>query len=222
MPGLASAKGAGGIHPPDLSVPEPAQQRVLHLLEPTHPSWLEAACSDLPGLLVDHAHCEIKAAQSALALIGRFGTDAPEMIAPLSDLAREETAHFRQVHARLEARGVDLGKPEADAYVKALMKMARQDHKETPILLDRLIVSALIEARSCERFKLLAEGLSGIEPELADFYRGLMAAEARHFTLFSGLAEARFGSEGRRRLSVLAEREAEVAAQLPLGPTVHG
>ena len=170
--------------------------------------------------MLDHAHCELKAAQSALAIVGRFGADAPELITPLTDLAREETQHFKQVCTELEQRGRHLNKPESDAYVAALMKAARSDEKKQPILLDRLLVSALIEARSCERFKLLADGLNN--ERLSEFYRALMAAEARHFQLFSGLAESIFGAEARTRLRVLAEREAEVAEQLPLGPQVHG
>lgn len=170
--------------------------------------------------MVDHAHCELKAAQSALALVGRFGADAPEIIEPLSALAREETAHFREVHQRLEARGASMGKPESDDYVQKLQKAARRDHDKAPILLDRLLVSALIEARSCERFQILAEGLP--DEGLASFYRGLMAAEARHFALFSGLAEQVFGQGARARLADLAEREAEVVENLPLTPTVHG
>ena len=192
---------------------------MLHLLQPTNPRWVEAATGDLPGLLADHAHCELKAAQSALSMVGRFGDEAPELIEPLSKLAREETAHFREVCGHLEQRGAGLGKPAKDEYVQALRKAARADG-EAPVLLDRLLVSALIEARSCERFQVLADGLA--DAELAGFYRGLMAAEARHFTLFRGLAEARFGAEARRRLARLAEREAEVAHALPLGPTVHG
>jgi len=192
---------------------------MLHLLQPTDPRWIEAARDDLPGLLADHAHCELKAAQSALSMIGRFGGEAPELVAPLSKLAREETAHFREVSEHMEDRGVSLNRPEKDDYVVALRKVARSDG-QAPALLDRLLVSALIEARSCERFQVLAEGLE--DETLATFYRGLMAAEARHFTLFRSLAEARFGAEARRRLDRLAAREAEVAHALPLGPTVHG
>jgi tRNA-(ms[2]io[6]A)-hydroxylase len=124
------------------------------------------------------------------------------------------------VHEHLVARGAPLGKPEVDEYVKHLQKAARVDHDEAPALLDRLLVSALIEARSCERFKLLAEHLP--DAELADFYRALMVAEARHFTLFRGLAEARYGIDARTRLERLAAREASIAHHLPLGPTVHG
>ncbi len=193
---------------------------MLHLLEPTNPRWVDAAAEDLTGLLMDHAHCELKAAQSALAIVGRFGADAPVLIEPLSDLAREETAHFRQVYALIGEHQGELGKPEKDEYVADLMKAARSDEKKEPILLDRLLVSALIEARSCERFKLLSEGLPS--EQLRTFYQGLMAAEARHFRLFSGLAESIFGIDARHRLAELARREARVAHALPLGPQVHG
>lgn len=198
---------------------------MLHLLQPTDPAWVDAAAADVEGLLADHAHCELKAAQSALAIVGRFADEAPELVEPLCDLAREETQHFRQVHDRLKARGRDqqpaeLGKPEPDAYVNALRKAARAERPHAPILLDRLLVSALIEARSCERFKLLADHFP--DGDLRTFYRALMEAEARHFTLFRGLAEARFGADARRRLTRLAEAEAAIAEDLPLGPQVHG
>ena len=193
---------------------------MLSLLEPTDPSWVQAAEADLDGLLRDHAHCELKAAQSALGLLGRFGGEAPEIIEPLVALAREEAQHFEQVHAELAQRGAELTSPASDPYVQGLRCAACEDHREAPVLLDRLLVCALIEARSCERFKLLSERLGS--ERLRDFYRGLMASEARHYGLFRGLAEARFGALARARLGVLAAREAAVAAHLPLGPTVHG
>ena len=191
---------------------------MLHLLKPTPASWLEAAAADIDALLADHAHCELKAAQSALSLVARFGGEHPGLVEPLSALAREETQHFRLVFDRLRGRGASVGVPARDEYVGALRQAAKVD-AEHP-LLDRLLVCALIEARSCERFKVLSEGLD--DTALADFYAGLMAAEARHFTLFAGLAEGLFGRAARARLSILSEREAEVADRLPLGPTVHG
>lgn len=194
---------------------------MLNLLHPTDPSWVEAAQADLNALLLDHAHCEIKAAQSALALIGRFGADVPAIVEPLADLVREETAHFKEVHDRLKARGLTMIKPEKDTYVAGLMKAARSDETREPILLDKLLVSALIEARSCERFKLLSEGLN--DHALSEFYHALMVAEARHYRLFFDLASVSFSSHvAKARLKILAEREAEVAHHLPLGPTVHG
>ena len=208
-----------GVHPTEEGRDSDARF-MLNLLEPTPTSWVERAYESLPQLLSDHAHCELKAAQSALSMVGRFGGEAPELVAPLVALAKEETQHFHMVHERLEAVGEPLAMPAADQYVRRLRKVARQDHGEAPPLLDRLLVSAFIEARSCERFKCLAEGLP--DEGLRDFYRALMASEARHYRLFSGLAEQRFGAQARDRMKRIAQREAEVAADLPLGPTVHG
>jgi tRNA-(ms[2]io[6]A)-hydroxylase len=194
---------------------------MLGLLQPTDPCWVDAVEGDLDGLLSDHAHCELKAAHSALSLVGRFGGEAPELVGPLVELAREEAGHFESVQRRIAARGGRLQPRASDGYVRALRRAAGDERGAAPDLLDHLLVAALIEARSCERFKLLAERLP--QDELAGFYRELMASEARHFTLFSGLAETRFGAaESRRRLRLLAGREAEIAEGLPLGPTVHG
>jgi tRNA-(ms[2]io[6]A)-hydroxylase len=195
---------------------------MLGLLERTDPSWVDAAQRDLPGLLSDHAHCELKAAQSALSLLARYGGEQPALVAPLSALAREETQHFRQVEQRLKARGATLGLPHSDAYVSELQSAANKSRpNESPALLDKLLVSALIEGRSCERFRLLSEHLK--DAGLRRFYRALMAAEAKHFTLFFGLASDAFGEEGTRaRFETLAAREATIARKLPLGPTVHG
>lgn len=194
---------------------------MLGLLTPTAPLWAERAEEDLPRLLADHAHCELKAAQSALSLLARFGGEMDELRAPLVALAHEETEHFAQVMDRLSAKGGTLPLPGIDEYVSALRKASNEDRGGYPALLDRLLVSALIEARSCERFKVLSEHLK--DAGLRAFYRDLMASEARHFALFRGLAESRFGeAEARARLRTLAEREGRLAASLPLGPTVHG
>ncbi len=198
---------------------------MLGLLAPTDPSWASAVTRELPGLLVDHAHCELKAAHSALAMVGRFGGEAPEIVGPLLELAREETEHVRLVEEKLRERGETLGMPRADQYVRALRGSAAEIGETSlgraPPLLDRLLVSALVEARSCERFKVLSEHLD--DAGLRSFYRELMASEAAHFRLFTRLAEDRFGASGvRARLAALAQREGEIAASLPLGPTVHG
>jgi tRNA-(ms[2]io[6]A)-hydroxylase len=195
---------------------------MLGLLKPTDPAWVQAAGADLDALLCDHAHCELKAAQSALSILGRFGGEAPALVDPLSALAREETQHFAEVERKLRTRGAALQKPRADDYVVQLRAAARRDHHAgTPALLDRLLCAALIEGRSCERFRLLSEHLA--DAELRSFYRSLMTAEARHFTVFSTLAAECFGAdESRSRFAILAEREAAIADRLPLGPTVHG
>jgi tRNA-(ms[2]io[6]A)-hydroxylase len=195
---------------------------MLGLLKPTDPTWVHAAEADLPSLLQDHAHCELKAAQNALSLLARFGGEVPALVEPLSALAREETSHFAEVERELRGRGVRLAAPRADDYVVALRagaKRAREDGQ--PPLLDRLLVAALIEGRSCERFHLLSERLG--DAGLRRFYRELMTAEAQHFTLFTGLAAECCGKDdSRRRFATLVQIEAQVADRLPLAPTVHG
>lgn len=194
---------------------------MLGLLAPTDPSWVDAVEADLASLLVDHAHCELKAAHTALALVGRFGGEMPALVAPLLALAEEETDHVRQVEARLRERGRTLGMPRTDDYVVELRRGARSDASSTPALLDRLVVSALVEARSCERFRLLSERLR--DASLRSFYRELMGSEAQHYRLFVRLAEDAYGAAAaRERVATLAAREAGVASRLPLGATVHG
>ncbi len=193
---------------------------MLGLLQPTPATWVEAAEADLDRLLRDHAHCELKAAQSALSLVARFAGEAPDLVEPLTALAHEEAEHFAAVHERIRERGGAMALPDSDDYVVGLRAAAKREPAAHP-LLDRLLVSALVEARSCERFHLLSQHLGGAA--LRAFYRELMASEARHFRLFTRLAEERFGeSDARARLECLALREAEVARRLPLGPTVHG
>jgi tRNA-(ms[2]io[6]A)-hydroxylase len=193
---------------------------MLSLLTPTDPLWPEVAAANLPALLADHAHCELKAAQSALSLLARYGGEASALVEPLTALAREETEHFSQVHEQLAQREMALQLPTTDTYVTRLSAAARKG-REAPALLDRLLIAALIEARSCERFRLLSEYLPDLG--LRAFYRELMASEARHFRLFSSLSATCFGNDASRaRLTVLAAREAEIVRQLPLGPQVHG
>jgi tRNA-(ms[2]io[6]A)-hydroxylase len=200
---------------------------MLGLLARTDPAWADAAQADLAALLSDHAHCELKAAQSALSLLARFGGELPQLIEPLTALAKEETEHFHEVQQKLSALGGTLSRPRTDNYVRELQAAAREERREdgdeqtVPALLDRLLVCALIEGRSCERFRLLAERLS--DPSLRGFYRELMASEAKHFRLFCSLAEQSFGAEATRaRFVTLAEREAKIASKLPLGPQIHG
>jgi tRNA 2-(methylsulfanyl)-N6-isopentenyladenosine37 hydroxylase len=195
---------------------------MLSLLTPTAPQWVEAAKANLPALLSDHAHCELKAAHNALSLVARYAGELPALVEPLTALAREETEHFAMVHQRITQRGLRMELPYSDTYVARLTAAARQSHHDgQPPLLDKLLVAALIEGRSCERFRLLAEHLD--DSALAAFYRDLMASEARHFALFSSLAADCFGkAESRARMTTLAAREADIVASLPIGPQVHG
>jgi tRNA-(ms[2]io[6]A)-hydroxylase len=188
----------------------------VKLLSRTPPGWIAVALSDLDALLDDHAHCEKKAAASALSLIVAYpGHD--ELVRRLSALAVEELQHFRMVHERLIARGRSLGGDKGDPYAQRLLHLARPNRGR---LTDRLLLLGLIEARSCERLGLLGESLS--DPELARFYRQLAEAEERHAEMFLELAavyEERASVE--KRLEELARAEAEIAAVLPLLPRIH-
>ncbi len=151
---------------------------------PTPAAWLAAAGERLPELLLDHANCELKAASSALALIYRYpGRD--ELVWRMSRLAREELRHFEQVRRLMAARRIPFRRLSASRYASTLHEAVR---REEPLrLVDSLLVGALIEARSCERFAALVPLLPG---DLADFYRGLLRSEARHFEQYLAFAEA--------------------------------
>jgi tRNA-(ms[2]io[6]A)-hydroxylase len=190
---------------------------VLHLASETDADWTRRALAGIDEVLLDHAHAEKKAASGALTLIFRY-PDRPQLLAPLSALAREELEHFERVLAQLERRGVDYGRQRPSPYAGLLQGAVRSF--EPARLLDTLLVSALIEARSCERFGLLAEAVD--DPELAALYRGLLASEARHHALYVELAERVQGRpEVRERLAELAEHEAQVVAEAPPWPRLH-
>jgi len=172
--------------------------------------------SDLDSLLDDHAHCEKKAAASALSLIVAYpGHD--ELVRRLSALAVEELQHFRMVHERLLARGRSLGGDKGDPYAKKLLSLARPNHGR---LTDRLLLLGLIEARSRERLALLAENLRDLE--LARFYQQLSEAEARHAEMFRELAEVYDERDAvEERLWALARAEAKIVESLPLLARIH-
>ncbi len=175
------------------------------LAERTPERWLDEACGRLPELLLDHANCELKAASTALALIYRYpGRRA--LADRMSRLAREELRHFEQVLRMLDAFAVPFEKVTASRYAAKLNEAVRVH--EPGRLLDKLLVGALIEARSCERFAALAPRLP---PPLADFYRGLLASEARHFEHYLAFARAETGTDPtafEHRLSELKSIEA--------------
>lgn len=191
---------------------------MLGLCVDTDPVWVNVVEDNLPELLQDHAHCELKAAQNALSMVARFGSEAPMLVQPLTSLAREEMEHLEAVFSKLPKGQWNY--PSRDAYVHRLRKAATKD-QGVPPLLDRLLVAALIEARSCERFRLLADRLK--DASLRVFYHDLMASEARHHRLFLGLAESLFGfAASRERHGDLADREGAIVRQLPLGVAIHG
>ena len=200
---------------------------MLGLLRETDPAWATNAVSGLDRLLPDHAHCEMKAASNALALSARC-FEEPRVMRALVEVAEEELAHFKQVLGLLEARGVRLGTPEEDWYAAELRRRSsasRARHDSVAIVVtDRLIVGALIEARSCERFKLLREALQPTDAALAAFYGELLASEARHYRTFLDLAVIMSGAASYvdERHAAIAHLEAVVVAELRNEPTIHG
>jgi tRNA-(ms[2]io[6]A)-hydroxylase len=198
---------------------------VLCLTTTTDPRWADIALADLPTALADHAHCEMKAAANAMSLATRWPA-TPRVARALTDVAEDELRHFREVLALLEARGIELGRPESDAYATDLRRASNATSEKTPhgSLADRLLVGALIEARSCERFHLLAAALAKRGDGLAAYYEGLFACEAGHYTTMVELAIEIHGDERhvRERLAELARAEGAIAARLGTRPTMHG
>jgi tRNA-(ms[2]io[6]A)-hydroxylase len=190
---------------------------MLHLRCPTPPAWLDYALSHLDEVLVDHAHCEKKAAATAISLLTSY-PDNPALAGAMAALAAEEAEHLRRVVNALHARGLTLGRDPGDDYARQLLGHLRGGPDDR--LLDRLLVSACIEARSCERLKLLAEHVT--DPELQLLYRDLFAAEAGHFVLFTELATRLFGADRTKaRLDALLEFEAAIVRGLPVRAVVH-
>ena len=191
----------------------------LPLRAETPPEWTEVARSQIGALLADHAHCEQKAASMAIALIGRF-PDHPGLARAMLALAQEEMSHFRQVLDRIEARGETLTKPLPDRYVRALRDWAFRHRGGIGALGDLLLVSAFVEARSCERFRLLARAFDG--EDLGVFYGHLAEAECRHWERFRNLAlETEKRDHVLTRLEEMAEAEARIVLSQPIEPRMH-
>ena len=190
---------------------------MLHLVSTTGPAWLARALAHLDEVLVDHAHCEKKAASTAVSLLFRYPERA-ELLGPLARLAREELEHFERVLEHLVARGIPLARQRPSPYAAELMAAVRAE--EPARLLDTLLCMALIEARSCERLQLLAESVP--DATLSSFFTSLLASEARHHGTYVALAERVAPPPAvRERLAVLARHEAEVLERAPDLPRLH-
>ena len=158
---------------------------MLGLKLPTDQRWVNIVEKNIHEILVDHAFCEQKAASTAMSFIVLF-SEHTELVQAMIGLAKEEMSHFKMVHDLIIERGETLGRDRKDAYVNTVMQFFPKGGSRTDFLVHKLLYAALIEARSCERFRLLSEQLK--DPKLADFYKKLMISEANHYTLFLGFA----------------------------------
>lgn len=195
-------------------------KNILGLQLPTDPRWVDLARISLEDILTDHAYCEQKAANSCISLIQRY-PDKDKLVNSLAPIVTEEWGHFRQVLAELQKRGWRLGKQRKDIYVNKLLEFQRKGGSLDDRFLDQLLTMALIEARSCERFKRLSEGLP--DDYLRNFYRHFMESEAGHYHLFIDLAESYTDkSTVRARWKQWLEYESELMRQMELrGDRMH-
>lgn len=202
---------------------------MLCLRAATDEAWAREAIKDLDAVLVDHAHCEMKAATNALSLVVRHPADL-ELVRALTAIAQEELAHFDRVVEFIGRRGLALGVPPVDDYAAQLRRaMNALPVSDLPLVTNRLLVGALIEARSCERFKLLLGALPSDTPDdLRAFYQELFECEAKHYREYVDLAKRSAGSLAHlveARLDLLAEAEARIVRALGENDTrgsVHG
>lgn len=193
---------------------------MFRLKHSTDPLWAELAQQNIEEVLTDHAFCEQKAASSAISLIAHF-PEHTELVIEMAELVREEMEHFQRVHQFILNRGYQLGRERKDHYVNDLMKMVRKGEGREKNLLDRLLFAAMIEARSCERFKVLSETIQ--DTELAAFYRELMQSEATHYTLFIKLARRLCTHEDvDARWNEFLEYEGSIMANYGTKEHIHG
>lgn len=197
--------------------PDHGMQTIKFLQQPTSNAWIEQAIANLDTILLDHSHCERKAAGVALNLIFRYPSSV-KLVRTLTTIAQEELEHFEQVNQWLDRRGIPLAPLTPPPYGAGLRAKIRR--YEPDRMLDSLLVSGLIEARSHERLGLLAAHCP--DPELAQFYRGLMASEARHYGIYWTLATTYFDrSIVTQRLEELAPLESELLSTLHPQPRIH-
>lgn len=195
-------------------------KNILGLQLPTDPRWVNLAEKSLEDILTDHAYCEQKAATSCITLIQRY-SEMEKLVTELSPIVTEEWGHFRLVLAELHKRGLKLGKQRKDEYVNRLIEFQVKGGDREDRFLDQLLTMAMIEARSCERFKRLSEGLN--DDYLKSFYRRFMESEAGHYTLFIELAETYLDKvKVRKRWKEWLEHESVIMGELEVrGDRIH-
>jgi tRNA-(ms[2]io[6]A)-hydroxylase len=193
---------------------------MLGLKLPTDPRWVNIVEKNIDAILTDHAFCEQKAASTAISLIVSF-PEYTDLVKEMTALVREEMSHFKMVHDIIISRGQVLGRDRKDDYVIALLGFFPKGGSRTTQLVHRLLLAALIEARSCERFRLLSEALE--DPSLREFYKKLMISEAGHYTMFLRLAR-QYGerTEVDQKWNSLLEFEAQIMKNLGNQQLIHG
>ncbi len=193
---------------------------MLGLKLPTDPRWVNIVEKNIEEILTDHAFCEQKAASTAMSLIVSF-PEYTELVQEMIALVKEEISHFKMVHDRILERGWVLGRDRKDAYVNKLVTFFPKGGSRTTQLVHRLLYAALIEARSCERFRLLSEELE--DKELSQFYHKLMVSEANHYTMFLGFAR-QYGDrkEVDAKWQKLLDFEAQIMKDLSKSEAIHG
>src|SRR5690606_18182196 len=193
---------------------------MLGLKLPTDPRWVNIVEKNIEDILTDHAYCEQKAASTAISLIVGF-PEYTELVQEMIALVKEEISHFKMVHDRILDNGWTLGRDRKDEYVLKLITFFPKGGSRTTQLVHRLLYAALIEARSCERFRLLSEELE--DKDLAEFYRKLMVSEANHYTMFLRFAR-QYGDrkEVDKKWQDLLDFEADIMKDLGKKETIHG
>jgi tRNA-(ms[2]io[6]A)-hydroxylase len=193
---------------------------MLHLKLETDPRWVNIVESNIEEILTDHAWCEQKAATNAITIV-TLNSEHTDLVTDLLALAKEELEHFQMVHEIIKKRGYKLGRERKDSYVNELYKFMNKGGNRIQSLVDRLLFSAMIEARSCERFKLLSKEIN--DPELSAFYHELMISEAGHYTTFIGFAR-KYGKDidVDKRWKELIQFESEIIKNYGKHETIHG
>jgi len=193
---------------------------MLGLKLATDPRWVNIVESNIEEILTDHAWCEQKAASNAIYIIVN-NSEKEELVTEMTRIALEEMEHFQMVHTIIKEKGLTLGRERKDNYVNDLVKFAKKDGSRNDALVERLLFAAMIEARSCERFKVLSENIQ--DPELAKFYRDLMISEAGHYTTFLSFAKKyQDNINVDTRWKEWIEYESSIIANYGNRETVHG
>ena len=194
---------------------------MLGLKLPTDPRWVKIVEKNIHEILTDHAFCEQKAASTAISLMIRYPEES-ELVEAMIALAQEELSHFEMVHQKIRKRGWVLGRERKDQYVRDLRQFFPNGGSRMDQLVHQLLYAAMIEARSCERFRLLSESID--DKDLQKFYKKLMISEAHHYTLFLKLAR-KYGQDEKtvnKKWNLLLEFEAKLMVQLGKKKTIHG